>query len=266
MADKLRSIYVDEMIDDWFSLGLPISRHGLHFLTERSLGSKYYGSEGYEFLMEHFLGNIHTNLKKLSDTEEDQFIRFASRHRKMWEAFRNYIIWLLENEYELSDVIRSVNISMLEGYEPNYPKAVGAAVAGRDGRYYERDTLIALTIEIWRDKYGKMPIKNNYKKKAEDQLTICSILYTALDKMKTKGETTPQPDAIYKIYLKARKRIAMPYTEEAVTKKYVKRFGKEPNLPRGFAHDAIDMMLKAIKTNKPLKFDWDDLDPDEYKL
>jgi len=55
-------------------------------------------------------------------------------------------------------------------------------------------------------------------------------------------------------------------TEDDVLKEYVKKFGKEPNLPRGFADEAIDMMLRAIDANEPLKFDWDDLDPDEYCL
>ncbi|MDA9613432.1 hypothetical protein N9S22_04890 [Paracoccaceae bacterium] len=209
MADKLRSIYVDEMIDDWYSLEFPIIKGKLNFLTDKALGSNYYGSDGHEFILEHFNGDIHTGLKKLSASQEDWFTVLASRHRKVWEALRKYIIWLLENNYELNEEIRFINTLMLEGYEPNYPKAQGAAVAGRIGRYYWRDFFIALTVDLWRNKYNKMPIKNYLNDGAEDQITICSLIYTALNKMRPYGETTPQPDRIYKIYLKARKDVVI---------------------------------------------------------
>lgn len=49
---------------------------------------------------------------------------------------------------------------------------------------------------------------------------------------------------------------------------YMKKFNldKEPNLPMGSAEEAIEMLMIAIDTNKKLTFDWDDLDPKDYKL
>tara|TARA_Y100000004_G_scaffold181098_1_gene226411 strand:- start:118 stop:297 length:180 start_codon:yes stop_codon:yes gene_type:complete len=49
---------------------------------------------------------------------------------------------------------------------------------------------------------------------------------------------------------------------------YMKKFNldEEPNLPMGSAEEAIEMLMIAIDTNKKLTFDWDDLDPKDYKL
>ena len=49
---------------------------------------------------------------------------------------------------------------------------------------------------------------------------------------------------------------------------YMKKFNldEEPILPMGSAEDAIEMLMIAIDTNKKLKFDWDNLEPKEYKL
>ena len=49
---------------------------------------------------------------------------------------------------------------------------------------------------------------------------------------------------------------------------YMKKFNldEEPILPMGSAEEAIEMLMIAIDTNKKLKFDWDKLEPKEYKL
>ena len=49
---------------------------------------------------------------------------------------------------------------------------------------------------------------------------------------------------------------------------YMKKFNleEEPILPMGSAEDAIEMLMIAIDTNKKLTFEWDNLNPDQYKL
>ena len=49
---------------------------------------------------------------------------------------------------------------------------------------------------------------------------------------------------------------------------YMKKFNldEEPILPFGSAEDAIEMLMIAIDTNKKLTFEWDNLNPDQYKL
>jgi len=49
---------------------------------------------------------------------------------------------------------------------------------------------------------------------------------------------------------------------------YMKKFNldEEPILPMGSAEDAIEMLMIAIDTNKKLTFEWDNLEPKEYKL
>ena len=53
-----------------------------------------------------------------------------------------------------------------------------------------------------------------------------------------------------------------------VLEMYMKKFNldEEPILPMGSAEEAIEMLMIAIDTNKKLKFDWDNLEPKEYKL
>ena len=53
-----------------------------------------------------------------------------------------------------------------------------------------------------------------------------------------------------------------------VLEMYMKKFNldEEPILPMGSAEEAIEMLMIAIDTNKKLKFDWDDLEPNDYKL
>ena len=53
-----------------------------------------------------------------------------------------------------------------------------------------------------------------------------------------------------------------------VLEMYMKKFNldEEPILPFGSAEDAIEMLMIAIDTNKKLKFEWDNLNPDQYKL
>ena len=53
-----------------------------------------------------------------------------------------------------------------------------------------------------------------------------------------------------------------------VLEMYMKKFNldEEPILPMGSAEEAIEMLMIAIDTNKKLKFDWDKLEPKEYKL
>lgn len=53
-----------------------------------------------------------------------------------------------------------------------------------------------------------------------------------------------------------------------VLEMYMKKFNldEEPILPMGSAEEAIEMLMIAIDTNKKLKFDWDNLEPNEYKL
>ena len=49
---------------------------------------------------------------------------------------------------------------------------------------------------------------------------------------------------------------------------YMKKFNldEEPILPMGSAEDAIEILMIAIDTNKKLTFEWDNLEPKEYKL
>ena len=49
---------------------------------------------------------------------------------------------------------------------------------------------------------------------------------------------------------------------------YKKKFNvdEEPNFPMGSAEEAIEMILIAIDTNTKLTFEWDNLDPKDYKL
>ena len=53
-----------------------------------------------------------------------------------------------------------------------------------------------------------------------------------------------------------------------VLEMYMKKFNldEEPILPMGSAEEAIEMLMIAIDTNKKLTFDWDNLEPNEYKL
>lgn len=53
-----------------------------------------------------------------------------------------------------------------------------------------------------------------------------------------------------------------------VLEMYIKKFNldEEPILPMGSAEEAIEMLMIAIDTNKKLKFDWDNLEPNDYKL
>ena len=53
-----------------------------------------------------------------------------------------------------------------------------------------------------------------------------------------------------------------------VLEMYMKKFNldEEPILPMGSAEEAIEMLMIAIDTNKKLKFDWDNLKPNDYKL
>jgi hypothetical protein len=53
-----------------------------------------------------------------------------------------------------------------------------------------------------------------------------------------------------------------------VLEMYMKKFNldEEPILPFESAEDAIEMLMIAIDTNKKLTFEWDNLNPDQYKL
>ena len=53
---------------------------------------------------------------------------------------------------------------------------------------------------------------------------------------------------------------------EDIIKEYVDKFGKEPVLPFGSEGEAIDLLIEAMETNKPLKFDYTDKDPNTYVL
>jgi len=203
MADKIKSIYVDEMIDKWKYWNIcPIVDGKIDFLEDHPLNEGIWGKDGSEFLHKHFKDGVKKSFKKLNTEDEIQFGYLALRHNQMYSALRDYIVMLHVNECEFSETMHWIAARMLLG-EVFRKNEKGASAKGVYGKYKWRDILIACTIDVWRDLHDKLPVKNDDYD--EDKLTICSIIHAAFQKLTPENEEIIKPDRIYKIYLKERK-------------------------------------------------------------
>ena len=204
MADEVKSIYVDEMIDKWTYWNIcPIVDGKIDFREDCYLDDRLWGEESGEFLHKHFgsFGIINSN-KKLNEDDEVLFIHYAHQNEKVYEALRDYLAMLHITQSEFSKLMHWMGYNMLLGKSP-FSEKKGASVKGANAKYYWRDILIAVTVDIWRDLHPKLPVKNdNYD---EDQVTICSIIHAAFQKLTPEDKDTLKPDRIYRVYLKERK-------------------------------------------------------------
>lgn len=210
MSNTSFDSYVEEMINDWTNWNIcPIVDGQMLYLEDHATNTKYWGEAGSKFLTEHFESNINLRFHLLDKYTELDFIVLALQHHMMYEALRDYIVFLIDNKHPISSTLQWINRQILRGVDPFEGKRKGAAEKGRNAKFYWRDSLIAITVDVWKDRYPSMRIRVSPADKNDENFGIVTVIEKALAKSKPKFASPIKSDAIYNIYRKIHKEAAL---------------------------------------------------------
>ena len=201
MQIDLFEIYVAEMIDDWARWNLcPIIDGKMDLMIDHPATESVWGQFGSQFILATFGERFPKGMRKLSTDAEELFYVLALENEKMWGALKLYIEYLHLTQSEFSQNMHMAAFQMLTD-DPVFkrPKKQGGQ---KKGKYEFRDILIAVTVDIWREKgYINLPIKKNDEHSDPNHFDMFDIIHAALSRVKPdNGPSVPTAKSLHRIY------------------------------------------------------------------
>ena len=203
MTANLLEIEVQSIIEFWKHCNVcPIIDGRMDYLEDHPLNASIWSEKGGKFIYEHFGQSVTTGFSdRLSPQEEALFVVYAFENSAVWDELVSYAQKLTENEEHLGGLMLHMVSLFLKGDDPHDRR--GAAEQGRyDDKFKWRNSLIAITVDIWKEK--KYPITRANETVGRAPFTILELIHEALKRVRPNDRYVPNVSHLKKIYYKTR--------------------------------------------------------------